>query len=114
MAYYEDVEDGIPVLTSGLGVIPRGIPIGLIDGLSDFEGRWLKSYWLRPVVEPAAVTHVLVAVGDTPMDLSPAWPVDSIRTRTDAILRDGVLEDSLRLLRSLLEERLDSAAVIGR
>ena len=114
MAYYEDVEDGTPVLTSGLGVIPRGIPIGLIDGVSGAEGRWRRSFWLRPVVEPGSVTHALVAVGGAPMDLSPAWPVDSIRTRTDAVLRDGVLEDSLGLLRSLLEERLDSAAAIGR
>ena len=114
MAYYEDVPDGMPVLTSGLGVLPRGIPIGLIDGVSDVEGLWRKSYWLRPVVEPGAVTHVLVAVGEAPIDLAAAWPVDSIRTRTDAVLRDGVLEDSLRLLRSLLEERMDSAGVIGR
>ena len=115
MAYYEDVEDGTPVLTSGLGgVFPRGIPIGLIDGVADVEGRWRKGYWLRPVVEPGSVTHVLVAVGDAPVDLAPAWPVDSIRTRTDAVLRDAVLEDSLRLLRSLLEERMDSSSVVGR
>lgn len=114
MAYYEDVEDGTAVLTSGLGVVPRGIPIGLIDGVSDVQGRWRKSYWLRPMVEPGAVTHVLVAVGDAPADLAPAWPLDSIVTGTDAILREGELEDSLRLLRDLLDERLDSVAGSGR
>ena len=45
-AYYEDVENGTPVLTSGLGgVFPRGIPIGFIDGVSGVEGRWRKSLW---------------------------------------------------------------------
>ena len=100
MAYYENVENGTPVLTSGLGgVLPRGIPIGFIDGVSGVEGRWRKSYWLRPMVEPGGVTHVLVAVdmadaGDDPM--RSVWPVDSILTRTDAVLRDGALADSMR------------------
>lgn len=100
MAYYENVENGTPVLTSGLGgVLPRGIPIGFIDGVSGVEGRWRKSYWLRPMVEPGGVTHVLVAVdtadaGDDPM--RSVWPVDSILTRTDAVLRDGALADSVR------------------
>ncbi|HSM59769.1 MAG TPA: rod shape-determining protein MreC [Longimicrobiales bacterium] len=108
-AYYESVPEGMPVLTSGLGVLPRGIPIGRVEGVAEAEGRWRKSYWLRPMVEPGAVTHVLVAVGIRPGDLSSIWPVDSILTRSEAILRersgidafsvgvvDPVLPDSIR------------------
>jgi len=123
-AYYEDLENGTPVLTSGLGRIPRGIPIGFIDGVSGVEGRWRKSYWLRPMVEPGGVTHVLVAVnmGEDDGNLSvgvgdgsmPTWPLDSILTRTDAVRRDRNLADSVRLLRALLEARSDTGPGGGR
>lgn len=73
-AYNESIPDGTPVVTSGLGgVYPRGIPIGTIDGVADYEGSWRKSYWLRPSVLPASVTHVLVPVGAPPED-GIAWP----------------------------------------
>ncbi len=67
-AYNEVVPDGSRVVTSGLGgIYPRGVPIGTIDGVADYEGSWRKSYWLRPSVLPAEVTHVLVplAQGDS-------------------------------------------------
>jgi cell shape-determining protein MreC len=111
-AYYEAVPEGMAVLTSGLGgVFPRGIPIGAVDGVADAEGRWRKSYYLRPMVHPAAVTHVLVALGDGLKDVTPVWPPDSALTRTEAILRDRmirnrleVLEDSVLLLRARVQE----------
>jgi cell shape-determining protein MreC len=63
-AYHESVASGTLVLTSGLGgVYPRGIPIGEVDGVAEVQDQWRKSYWLRPRVEPAAVTHALVRVG---------------------------------------------------
>ena len=74
-AYFESIPTGTPVLTSGLGgVLPRGIPIGTIDEVEELEGRWRKSYWLRPMVHPASVTHVLVEVGEGPADLGGVWP----------------------------------------
>lgn len=98
-AFYEAVPDGMPVLTSGLGgVFPRGIPIGSVAGVADAEGRWRKSYWLRPMVHPASVTHVLVGVGEGIRDLSHAWPPDSVMTRDQAILWEYHLADSLRAL----------------
>lgn len=111
-AYYESIPEGMPVLTSGLGDrLPRGIPIGAVESVADAEGRWRKSYFLRPMVHPSSVTHVLVAVGDGIQDLTPVWPPDSAVTRTDAILNEQtaldrvrVLEDSLRLLRAQVEE----------
>ena len=109
-AYYESVPTGALVLTSGLGVFPRGIPIGKVVGVAEVEGRWRKSYFLRPMVEPGSVTHVLVAVGETVPDLSPAWPADSALTRGESILRERSLADSLRAARdslALLRARLE-------
>ncbi len=122
-AYYESVPSGVAVLTSGLGgVFPRGIPIGRIAGIAEVEGRWRKSYWLLPMVEPASVTHVLVAVGETATDLASAWPADSILTRREAILHQRSLADSVAavtdsvlVLRARLQrlQRRDSAGGAG-
>ena len=63
--YYERLDPGTQILTSGLGgVYPRGIPIGVVEELAEQEGRWRKAYWLRPSVETGSVTHVLVVLGD--------------------------------------------------
>jgi rod shape-determining protein MreC len=63
--FYETLEPGTLITTSGLGgVYPRGIPIGTVEEVSDDEGSWRKSYWLRPIVERGTVTHALVVVGD--------------------------------------------------
>jgi rod shape-determining protein MreC len=87
MAYHESVEAGTVVLTSGLGgVFPRGIPVGVVDGVADVQRQWRKSYWLRPVAEPGSVTHVLVAVGEVSADMGDVWPVDSVTTAEDAIV----------------------------
>lgn len=111
-AYYEVVPEGMPVLTSGLsGVLPRGIPVGSVDGVADAEGRWRKSYWLRPMVHPSSVTHVLVETDAGSTDLTAAWPADSIVAREELILREyaqgdslSALADSVRRLRARLEE----------
>ena len=63
--YYERLEPGTQILTSGLGgVYPRGILIGTVEELAEQEGRYRKAYWLRPSVETGSVTHVLVVLGD--------------------------------------------------
>jgi cell shape-determining protein MreC len=77
-AYHEDVGVGTLVITSGLGVVPRGIPIGTIESTAEVQGTWRKSYWLLPAVEPGSVTHVLVETVDGPRDLSPLWTADSV------------------------------------
>lgn len=75
--YYERLEPGTVITTSGLGgVYPRGIPIGVVEGVAEQEGRWRQAYWLRPVVETGSVNHVLV------------------------VLRDGVAEGILELFRT--------------
>jgi rod shape-determining protein MreC len=84
--YHESSLDGTVVLTSGLsGVLPRGIPIGRIDGVEEVQGRWLKSYWLRPMVEPGSVTHVLVATRGAGADETELWAADSLFTLEEAI-----------------------------
>jgi rod shape-determining protein MreC len=105
-AYYEEIPEGTLVLTSGLGVYPRGIPIGSIDEVDQYEGRWRKSYFLRPMVHPALVTHVLVQVGDGLEGVDLAWPADSAVATDEAVLL--IRADSLALLRRLLEERGDT------
>ena len=73
-AYFQEVREGTLVLTSGLGgVLPRGIPIGEIMGVRDAQGRWRKSYWIRPRVAPAAVTHVLVGTELVEGDVGSLW-----------------------------------------
>ncbi len=101
-AFHTRLEDGTVIVTSGLGgVFPRGVPIGLIDGLAEAEGGWRKSYWLRPLVEPGVATHVLVAVGadaEGPMDLTPVFPVDSVMTEEQLAARERARTDSLRAI----------------
>ena len=79
-AYHETAPRGALVVTSGLGgVIPRGIPIGRIDATAEVQGGWRKSYWLRPMVDPGSVTHVLVEAGAAGGDLTDLWTQDTVR-----------------------------------
>jgi rod shape-determining protein MreC len=115
-AYHESIPDGTLVLTSGLGRLPRGIPIGRVDGVAEVQAQWRKSYWLRAMVRPAAATHVLVQVAQgSADDLSRLFMADSTAPAPSGPDSAGVarrdrltvLADSVRLLRSLLEERRD-------
>jgi rod shape-determining protein MreC len=76
-AFHETVPLGTVVLTSGLGVLPRGIPIGSVEATAEEQGTWLRSYWLRPAVMPGSVTHVLVEAEVDDMDLAALWATDS-------------------------------------
>ena len=59
--YSSDIPVGTPIVASGRGgVYPRGIRIGVVDTVAEADAGWRKSYWLRPAVMPAAVTHALV------------------------------------------------------
>ena len=79
IAYYETVPEGALVLTSGLGArYPRGIPIGSVEEVAETQGEWLRSYWLRPSVQPGSVTHVLVETVGGPDDLRDLWSADSV------------------------------------
>jgi rod shape-determining protein MreC len=77
-AYHERAPEGSLVVTSGLsGLMPRGIPVGRIEATAEVQDSWRKSYWLRPLVDPAAVTHVLVeTASEEGEDLSRLWAAD--------------------------------------
>lgn len=80
VAFYTGLEEGARIVTSGLGgVYPRGIPLGRVEELAESEGRWRKSYWIRPAVQPGSVTHVLVSVAPdqtaVPAGVGDLWPV---------------------------------------
>jgi len=61
--YRESVAAGTVIVTAGLGgVIPRGIPIGVVTGTAAVERGWERSYLVRPLAQPAGVGHVIVLV----------------------------------------------------
>lgn len=83
--FHEPVDSGVVVLTSGLaGGYPRGIPVGVVVGLADEEGTWRKSYFLEPVAEPAAATHVLVLDSNASDDASPVWVIEPDSAHPDS------------------------------
>lgn len=89
IAYNQRVVTGLTVLTSGLGgVFPRGIPLGRVAGLADAEGSWRKSYYLQPMVETGAATHVLVLIDQRAGDVSPVWTSDSLMTSDEGAARE--------------------------
>jgi rod shape-determining protein MreC len=59
--YHTLVPEGTRLLTSGLGeVYPRGIPVGMVEGVAEVEAGWRRSYRVRPAAPPGGLTHVLV------------------------------------------------------
>jgi rod shape-determining protein MreC len=59
--YLQAVPVGTVILTSGLGgVFPRGIPLGTVIGVAGETEGWERTYLVRPAVQPAGVTHVMI------------------------------------------------------
>ena len=59
--YLQAVPIGTVILTSGLGgVFPRGIPLGTVIGVVKETEGWERTYLVRPAVQPAGVTHVMI------------------------------------------------------
>lgn len=62
--YLQAIPVGTVILTSGLGgVFPRGIPLGTVIGVAPETERWERTYLVRPAVQPAGVTHVMILGG---------------------------------------------------
>lgn len=74
--YRDVVPPGTLVLTSGVGVTggvyPRGIPIGQVIAVAEEREGWSRTYFVRPAVAPAAVSHVLILIGSA-ADLTSAF-----------------------------------------
>ena len=89
-AFHETAPRGALVVTSGLGgVFPRGIPVGRIDATAEVQGSWRKSYWIRPQVDPGAVTHVLVELVTGGEDVTALWAADSAAAVGDSSAAAG-------------------------
>ncbi|MSR06899.1 MAG: rod shape-determining protein MreC [Gemmatimonadetes bacterium] len=64
--YREHIPEGTAVYTSGLGgVYPRGIPVGRVIGVGPEGEGWSRTYIVRPAVQPASVSHVIVLTGES-------------------------------------------------
>lgn len=61
VAYRDTVPEGTRVMTSGLGgVYPRGIPVGIVQGVRREEQGWELIYHLVPLANPGTASHVLL------------------------------------------------------
>lgn len=77
--YGDSVAVGTPVLTSGLGgVLPSGIPLGSVLGISREQTGWERSYFVLPAAHPSGVSHVLVVLNPS-ADLGPAFELGERR-----------------------------------
>lgn len=90
VAFHTAPDTGTLIVTSGEGgVYPRGIPVGTVVGSGTDPNGWLRIYYVRPLVSPAQMGHVLV-LGEpvrapTDQDLASAWGVRlSGRVRVDS------------------------------
>ena len=55
------LKPGAVVYSSGLGgIYPRGIPVGVVLGEIKTAEAWARTYLLRPAVNPAAISAVMV------------------------------------------------------
>lgn len=81
VAFHTAPDTGTLIVTSGDGgMFPRGIPVGKVAGNgTDPENGWQRIYYVRPLVSPAQLGHVLVLGAPvraaTDQDLASAWGV---------------------------------------
>jgi len=80
VAFHTVPDSGSLVVTSGDGALfPRGIPVGRVIGQGKEPGGWQRTYFIRPLVAPSQMSHVLVLgdpqQGRSDADLAAAWGV---------------------------------------
>ncbi|HEU0014160.1 MAG TPA: rod shape-determining protein MreC [Longimicrobium sp.] len=80
VAFHTAPDTGSLIVTSGDGgVYPRGVPVGRVAGTGTRKDGWQRVYYIRPLVSPAQMGHLLV-LGDpvaaaSDQDLASAWGV---------------------------------------
>jgi rod shape-determining protein MreC len=90
VAFHTQPPNGSLIVTSGDGgLYPRGIPVGRVTGAGRAEGGWQRVYYIRPLVSPAQMSHVLIlgqpTRANTDQDLAAAWGVSlSAEVRRDS------------------------------
>ena len=105
------LKPGAVVYSSGLGgIYPRGLPVGVVLGEIKTAEAWARTYLLRPAVNPAEITQVMVM---TPQraegGLTNVWAeVGAVDTATRRIVTAG---DSLARQAASAEAAARRAAI---
>lgn len=79
-AFHTVPKTGSMIVTAGAGgMYPRGIPLGKVIGSGRQKDGWQRTYYIRPMVSQAQMSHVLV-LGDpvkapSDQDLASAWGI---------------------------------------
>jgi rod shape-determining protein MreC len=74
ITYRDTLPDGALVVASGLGgVYPRGLPLGVVEGVEREQMGWERVYRLRPLAHPSVVSQVLILQGTEPMRIPAAF-----------------------------------------
>ena len=82
--YSSELSRGDVIVASGRGgVFPRGTLVGVVDTIAEADAGWRKSYWIRPAVTPASVTHALVLLSG---DDAVSGDVDPLELQIDSLL----------------------------
>jgi len=123
------LKPGAVVYSSGLGgIYPRGIPVGVVLGEVKTAEAWARTYLLRPAVNPAEISSVMVLTPQRATSgLTNVWaeigPVDSATKRivtagdslarqaasAEAAARRAAIDSAVRVFRDSAGR--DSAAV---
>jgi len=99
VAFHTVPDTGSIVVTSGDGgLFPRGIPVGKVIGQGKQAGGWQRTYYIRPMVNPAQMAHVLVLgdpqPGRSDQDLAAAWGVRLMQTQVADTTARAVAPDA--------------------
>jgi hypothetical protein len=103
------------VYSSGLGgIYPRGIPVGVVLGEIKTAEAWARTYLLRPSVNPAEITAVMVLTPQRGTSgLTNVWAdiakVDSA-TRRIVVAGDSVARQAASAEAAARRAAIDSAA----
>jgi rod shape-determining protein MreC len=94
VAFHTQPPNGSLIVTSGDGgLYPRGIPVGRVAGAGRAEGGWQRVYYIRPLVSPAQMSHVLIlgapTKAPTDQDLAAAWGVTLSAAERDSARATG-------------------------
>ncbi len=109
------MKPGAVVYSSGLGgIYPKGIPVGVVLGEIRTTEAWARTYLLRPAVNPAELTSVMIL---TPQRMSSSltnvWadigPVDSA-TKSIVAAGDSLARSSAAAEAAARRAAIDSAA----
>ena len=110
---------GAVVYSSGLGgIYPKGIPVGVVLGEIKTPESWARTYILRPAVNPAEMSAVMILTPErAAAGVASVWAdvgaVDSA-TRSIVIAGDSLARRSAALEAAARRAAIDSAARILR